>query len=846
MKKIPKILLKILFWLLVVVVLFAGVIVGGTILLKDRLIQRGVQAINEELNAPVNVGEISFSLINSFPYASMVLNNVTVMSPTVGFNHRGFAHTSADTLLNVRKLVLSFNARKLFDNELELQSVKVNDGKFFILIDNKGNDNFHIIKEKKEQASSVKMKVELERLRFNDCVIQISNQFKGNGTELYLPDFEVNGAFDSTAVRLQTKGGMTLQWFAANNVEIVPLAPTNIRMDLSYRNDSLLISEGRLSSRGIDMELSGAVMLSATTYLNLTLRGRKISVANALQYFTLATKEKPKIQSNGLVDFSANIRGRFDKRSTPLITARFGLNDATIKYPELDLELSHTNLKGTYSNGGSPRSRKSFVNIDEVATVVERTSIGGRVKVDNLASPHINAEADVEGELDDWNHFIFSDMPDHAAGHVKGHVKAVGNIDMSKKFDVQAFLKLNPKISAIVSGGSYSDAQKINLTEIEGTAQLAGVALKLTNVDARLNGIKTDFSLNINNLMRAVVEPYPAMNIIGTLNVTDAFDYKQIEPLFSGDGKSKITYNVDLQNTAARFTYEKFVAERVSGRLQYAGNALVVNNLNFYSFDGRMNSTLSYRMDKKRNLACKGTVSGININKLFDAFGNFGQTYITTSNIEGTLAATFALLLPFNGDKPDTDKMDFDGHLEVTDGKLHNVEATNSIADFTKIDEFRDLEFSTLTNDITISGGVIDVPKMNVGCNACDISLYGQQKFSGNYEYHFKAVLSDFMRGKAKRLENLNTPYGVVEDGTRTSVFLLASRTDGVTKIKFDRPEIKQQLRTEVQQQKQEVKQILKKEFGLFKKDTTVKVEEKKPQQSSGFVIDWDDSDDDE
>ena len=288
------------------------------------------------------------------------------------------------------------------------------------------------------------------------------------------------------------------------------------------------------------------------------------------------------------------------------------------------------------------------------------------------------------------------------------------------------------------------------------------------------------------------------------------------------------------------------MAERVSGRLQYAGNALVVNNLNFYSFDGRMNSTLSYRMDKNRNLACKGTVSGININKLFDAFGNFGQTYITTSNIEGTLAATFALLLPFNGDKPDTDKMDFDGHLEVTDGKLHNVEATNSIADFTKIDEFRNLEFSTLTNDITISGGVIDVPKMNVGCNACDISLYGQQNFSGNYEYHFKAVLSDFMRGKAKRLENLNTPYGVVEDGTRTSVFLLASRTDGVTKIKFDRPEIKQQLRTEVQQQKQEVKQILKKEFGLFKKDTTVKVEEKKPQQSSGFVIDWDDSDDDE
>ena len=51
-------------------------------------------------------------------------------------------------------------------------------------------------------------------------------------------------------------------------------------------------------------------------------------------------------------------------------------------------------------------------------------------------------------------------------------------------------------------------------------------------------------------------------------------------------------------------------------------------------------------------------------------------------------------------------------------------------------------------------------------------------------------------------------------------------------------------MRNEVQQQKKEVKQILKKEFGLFKKDTTIKIDEK-PQtpSSSGFVIEWDDDD---
>jgi len=842
----PKILLKILIWLLVAVVLFVGLIIGGTVMLKDKLVQRGIQAINEELNAPVQVDGISFSLINNFPYASIVLTNVTVLSPKVGFNHKGFSHTSADTLLNVRKLVLSFNTRKLFDNELELQSVKVSDGQFFILIDEKGNDNFHIMKQKKEQTESLKMKIELSHLGFSDCSVQVSNKYKGNGAEFYMPYFELNGTLDDVGTQIQTKGTMTLQWVAVNKIEIVPLAPTNIKMELGYRNDTLLVTEGRLSSRGIDMAMSGLVLLKNSMYVDLKMKGRKISVANALQYFTLATREKPKVTSTGLVDFSAAISGNFDKLSTPLITAQFGLNDATIKYPEFDLTLNHTNMRGSYSNGGAPRSHKSYVSIEQVSTQIENTSISGNARIDNLSNPRVGIDASVEGRLEDWNRYIFSNYPDRIAGHVSGSIVADGNINVNQGFNLAAILKLNPKVVATVDGGSYSDTKNINLTEIAGTLNLNGAALKLSEVKARLNGIQMSFDGNMPNLLKAVDEPYPAMRVSGLLTIYDTFDYKQIEPLFSGgDGKSKITYSVDLQMIVPKFTYDDFSAERASGQLLYRGNQLVVNNLNFYSFGGRVNSTLNYKFGENRSLACQGSVNDIDINQLFATFDNFSQSYVTTSNIEGVLSSTFRLRLPFEGAKPDVKNVDFDGHLNIFNGKLHGIEATNSIADFTKIDEFRNLEFSTLTNDITISDGSIDVPKMDVNCNACDISLYGRHGFDGNYEYHFKAVLSDFMRGKAKRLQQQNTPYGIVEEDTRTSVYLLATHTDGVTKIKFDRPEMKQQLKTEMQQQKQEVKQILKREFGLFKRDTTIKVEEER-QQSSGFVIDWDASDEDE
>ena len=842
-----RILIKILIWFVVVLLLLAGSIVAGTILLKDKLIAYGIEAINNELNAPVNVDGIHFSLINTFPYASIVLENVTVMSPEQGFKRKGFRHTQADTLLSVRKLSLSFNIRKLLDNELELNSMKISDGRIFILVDSRGNDNFHVIKQKTEKSEGMPMQVKLEHLGISDCMIQISNLYKGNGIEWYMPDFEVVGKLDNDRYEIGTKGSVALQWFEANGIEIVPLAPTHIKMDLLANNDTLLIRKGQLSSKGINIGILGMVRMANETFVDLALRGDKIEVANALRYFTLATKEKPVVRSSGLVGFNATVRGKFSNMSSPQIVANFGLDNATIEYPKLDLTLNSVSLKGVFNNGGHSNSPKSFVSINGIEVTAGRSHLAGSVRIDNLKQPHINTSLDIDGHLEEWNHLIFSGRADKATGLASGNIKASGPIDVSKPFDLKAFLRLNPKCQVKLESASYTNGQNISLTGVSGATTLNGSALTITNASGRLTGIPVTFSGSISNLLKAVAEPYPTMDIRGTLT-TDAFDYEQIKPLFekTDDEPSPITYKVDMMASSKRFTYKQFVADNISGRLRYAGDNIGIDGLKFNSLDGTANVRVAYQSGKKAQLACRGTIDGIDINHLFSTFDNFGQTTVTNQNIEGRLSSTFSLLLPFAGDSVDLNNMDFDGRLKITDGRLHGLEAINSVADFTHIEEFRDLRFSTLTNDMTISHGTISIPKMDVACNACDVKLAGEQQFSGDYEYHVTLILSDFMRGKAKRLQQ-TTPYGIVEDdgGNHTSIYLVATHTDGKTKVKFDKVELKQQLRNEVQQQKKEVKQILKKEFGFFKKDTTIKVDEK-PQTppSSGFVIEWDDDDD--
>ncbi len=840
-----KILVRILIWFVVLVLLLAGAIVAGTILLKDRLIAYGIEAINNELNAPVNVDGIHFSLINTFPYASIVLDNVTVMSPEQGFKRKGFRHTQADTLLSVRKLSLSFNIRKLLDNELELNSMKISDGRIFILIDGRGNDNFHVIKQKTEKSDGIPMQVKLEHLGISDCMIQISNLYKGNGIEWYMPDFDIEGKLDNNRYEISTKGDIALQWFEANGIEIVPLAPTRIKMDLSATNDTLLIRKGQLSSKGINIGVSGTVLLTKDTYVDLALRGDKIEVANALRYFTLATQEKPVVRSSGLVGFNATVKGKFSNMSSPKIVANFGLDNATIEYPKLDLKLNSVSLKGVFNNGGYSNSPKSYVSISGIDVTSGQSRLSGSVRIDNLKQPHINTSLNIDGQLGEWNHLIFSGRADKLAGRATGTLKGSGPIDVNKAFDLKAFLRLNPRCQLKLQQASYTNGSNITLTGVDGAATLNGSALTISSTSGRLSNIPVTFSGSIGNLLKAVAEPYPTMDIRGSLS-TNAFDYQQIEPLFAkSDGEpSKITYKVDLMASTKGFSYKKFRADNISGRLRYAGDNIDVDGLKFNALDGSADVRVAYRSGKHRELACKGSVTSIDINQMFSTFDNFGQTTVTNENIEGRLSSNFTLLLPFAGDSADVRNMDFDGRLKIANGRLHGLEALNSVADFTRIDEFRDLRFSTLTNDMTISGGTVTIPKMDVACNACDVAVAGTQKFTGDYEYHITLILSDFMRGKAKRLQQ-TTPYGIVEDdgGNHTSLYLVATRTGDKTKVKFDKVELKQQLRNELQQQKKEVKQILNREFGLFKKDTTIKTEEKSttPPPASGFVIEWDD-----
>ena len=97
-----RLIKKFLLFLFVLLLLGSAIGVGIAHIYQDEIEQLAVQNINEQLQTPIQVDDIEYSLIKKFPYASVELKNLMALDAF-----------QEDTLLKVEKLFLKLNALDL-------------------------------------------------------------------------------------------------------------------------------------------------------------------------------------------------------------------------------------------------------------------------------------------------------------------------------------------------------------------------------------------------------------------------------------------------------------------------------------------------------------------------------------------------------------------------------------------------------------------------------------------------------------------------------------------------------------------------------------------------------------
>ena len=127
---------------------------------------------------------------------------------------------------------------------------------------------------------------------------------------------------------------------------------------------------------------------------------------------------------------------------------------------------------------------------------------------------------------------------------------------------------------------------------------------------------------------------------------------------------------------------------------------------------------------------------------------------------------------------------------------------------------------------------------MTLSTNVMDLNISGIHGFDDNVDYHLNFRLNDVLVKKKNQDE-----FGPIkDDGLGVKLFLHMYGNLSDLKFKLDKEEKKIARKEAIQEEKKELKSILKQEFGLFKKDSTIQtpVEE---ETKTTFEVEWDEFD---
>lgn len=161
-------------------------------------------------------------------------------------------------------------------------------------------------------------------------------------------------------------------------------------------------------------------------------------------------------------------------------------------------------------------------------------------------------------------------------------------------------------------------------------------------------------------------------------------------------------------------------------------------------------------------------IDTMNLGQMLYRFDNFGQDYIVSSNLLGRLSGSiFGKLQVHANMVPQIENSEFFMKLEIVDGELKNYKSLHAMSEYFKDKNLNRIRFDTLSNQILISKGIINIPSMTINSSLGHMDITGKQDMDNNMEYFIRIPLK--MVTKAAR-QKLFGKKGNISDSTQIDV----------------------------------------------------------------------------
>jgi hypothetical protein len=846
-----KLALKLLRITLILIIALTILLFSASLMLQDKVADVILKSLNNNISTKFDYKSLKLSFLRRFPKASLELKDVFVHS-SPGFNSLAFPGKNTDTLLTARRVSAEFKITDIINGSYNIERITARDGRMNFFTDTAGFVNWDIT-EKNKKTGGDDLTINLEKINVHG----IKAYYNNLAVKLIIRGSVKNGKLKSRIhgenIDFNAVADMEINHFQLLGTLISRTINADIDLVLQSSKKGVLFKKSSLTIEDYNFGLTGFV--SSDNTLDLNVSGHNIDIANITKYLPekylgLAADYDP----SGILVADCKIKGPLTRNSNPHIEISSSLKKGHIKYKNSNLTISDLSFNGFLSNGPKNKKETSFFSIKDLRWKLGSGEYAGSWLLSDFNHPKNDIQIKgrvFPGEIKEF--FNIKDLST-AEGSADVDLKLVTGYWPVGKITLADIARLKPEGNLVFNtsdigffdnkvlfnkiNGSlfFSDLIKADNFNFVYKGQNLKIDGQFRNLPEWLSGLPVKMTATADISMNRLV-PEAFFPVSST---SDSRNTRKKAFRLPGDIILDINFNIDS------LSYKTFSSSGITGSLNYKPRLLTIKSLNLKSLKGSIsgNGFVVQNIDKTVITRGSFAVSGIDVNKAFNVFHNFGQDFIKAENLAGMLSGSLSLLLPLDSLlNPQIKLLKAEGKFTLVDGALLNFEPVKKLSSFIELSELENIHFEQLQNDFFIKSNVLFLPQMDVKSNAADLSINGKHSFDNDYEYHVKVLLSEILSKKRKKKPIPVTEFGAVEDDGlgRTSLLLKVENKGDDIKVSYDLKAVGNEVKNNIKAERQNLKSILNQEYGWYKSDTSARV--KPLEKKTRFKIKWDDSD---
>ncbi len=808
---------------------------------EDDVVTYAFEKSKDVFTRPVHVGDIDLAFWHTFPNASLHLNDVFIPDD----------FDEADTLLHAKDIYLEFNLFDLFHKQYELLEMEVDAATAKIKYNKKGEDNFHFWKSSGDTSA---FSVALEEVLLTDLRFYYRDEAARKVVDVFTSKTKAEGDLSQSECELTLESKSYIRSLWSNGSTLWQQQQVGCKASIlaQFEQKNYRFQKAAVQWGDVELLVDGTIQTKDDPYFDLTVSSDGWSLGELVSLLPEQHQRKvSRYSPSGDVSIYATYKGELSDKSTPQWGAQFTIRNGAMESPDGEVELSDIAVQSTIRS-----EREGWkMDIENCAAGLAGGRFQGSGSIRSTQHTEVDLNVSAHANAADLKHFFSLDTLEVCNGLIQLELKSKGELRMAPGDSIIDFTALHNTGQATWSNGEMKLKNSNRyFSGMQASIQLDNANAHVRGLNGSVNG--SDFAINgsFKNLIPFLLDNRQRLLIEASLS-SRLMDFNQLLEANSGAGEAyrlTMPQRVDFsfQSQIDRFVFRQFYADDIRCVAHLQNGRFFIDPLNFKTAGGQLNAQLSLDANGQDRffVNCLAHVQAMDIREIFREFENFDQTFIQERHLQGRADAMVQFQAPL------TAALDVQYRelysvidLKISEGQLVGLESLQAIAAYLKsnkwiaplVDEerfaekLRDVKFSTLENTIEIKDELIDIPAMDIRSSAMDISIRGQHRFNNQINYTIGFNLRDILLRRQKEWQEQ-------DDGLGKQLFIFMRGTTENPEFGLDKDAARTDRQAEMQQEKQNVKALLKEEFGLFKKDNQVGTfQEKTTPKETTTTIQW-------